>query len=55
VLHNDKNNHMNSWTLSHWILHHNIELDQLENQVQEIRLAAVRPVRRLLKSIKLTQ
>jgi len=55
VLHHDKNNHMNSWTLSHWISHHNIELDQLENQVVEIRLAAVRPVRRLLKSIKLTQ
>jgi hexosaminidase len=52
VLHNDKTNFMNSWTLSHWISHHNIELDQLEIQVQEIRLAAVRPVRRLLKSIK---
>ncbi len=55
ILHYDKKNSMNSWTLPHWIRHHHIVLDQLENQVQEVRLAAVRPVRRLLKSIQSTE
>ena len=52
ILHHDKNNTMNSWPLSHWIAHHNYSLAQLENQVYEVRLAAVRPVRRLLTSIQ---
>jgi hypothetical protein len=54
ILHHEKNNSMNSWTLPHWISHHNKILKQLENQVAEVRLAAVRPVRRLLTSIKTT-
>ncbi|CAF4140863.1 unnamed protein product, partial [Rotaria sp. Silwood2] len=54
ILHPDKNNAMNSWTLSHWISHHEILLQQLENQVREVRLAAVRPVRHLLKLIPQT-
>ncbi|CAF3043999.1 unnamed protein product [Rotaria socialis] len=54
VLHHDKNNTMNSWTLPHWISHHSILLEQLENGVKEVRLAAVRPVRRLLHSIQST-
>ncbi|CAM4791907.1 unnamed protein product [Rotaria magnacalcarata] len=52
VLHHDKNNTMNSWTLPHWISHHRTLLEQLENGVKEVRLAAVRPVRRLLNSIQ---
>ncbi|CAF1419095.1 unnamed protein product [Adineta steineri] len=51
ILHHDKNNSMNTWTLSHWISHHTTLLKQLENQVREVRLVAVRPVRRLLDSI----
>ncbi len=54
ILHYDKNNTMNSWTLAHWISHHNQVLNQLEQQVKEVRLAAVRPVRRLLNSIRPT-
>ncbi|CAF0976228.1 unnamed protein product [Rotaria sordida] len=52
ILHRDKNNSMNSWPLINWIAHHNNLLNQLENQVYEVRLAAVRPVRRLLNSIQ---
>jgi len=51
-LHHDKNDTMNSWPLIQWISHHHQLLDQLENPVYEVRLAAVRPVRRLLNSIK---
>jgi hexosaminidase len=54
ILHHDKNNSMNSWPLMHWIGHHNQVLSQLENQVNEVRLAAVRPVRRLFKSLEMT-
>ncbi|CAF3347981.1 unnamed protein product [Rotaria sp. Silwood1] len=54
ILHRDKNNSMNSWTLSHWILHHKTLLQHLENHVYEVRLAAVRPVRRLLELIEQT-
>ncbi|UJR26444.1 hypothetical protein I4U23_007774 [Adineta vaga] len=50
----EKNDSMNTWTVSHWISHHQAALDQLENDVAEIRLAAVRPVQRLLRSIKFT-
>ncbi|CAF3918680.1 unnamed protein product [Rotaria sordida] len=53
ILHRDKNNTMNSWTLSHWISHHKELLRQLEYQITEVRLAAVRPVLRLLNSIKI--
>ncbi|CAF4310275.1 unnamed protein product, partial [Rotaria sordida] len=53
ILNSDKNNTMNSWTLSHWILYHKTLLEQLENQVKEVRLAAVRPVLRLLNSIQI--
>ncbi|CAF4936895.1 unnamed protein product, partial [Rotaria sp. Silwood1] len=52
ILHHDKNNTMNSWPLLHWLGHHNNLLNQFENQVYEVRLAAVRPVRRLLNSIQ---
>jgi hexosaminidase len=52
ILHHEKNHTMNSWPLEHWILHHEILLDQLENQVTEVRLAAVRPVQRLLALIQ---
>jgi hexosaminidase len=51
ILHHDKNHTMNSWPLTHWIAHHHQLLNQLENQVTEVRLAAVRPVRRLLNAI----
>lgn len=54
ILHHDQNNTMNSWPLMNWIAHHTQSLYQLENQVSEIRLAAVRPVRRLLKSLEMT-
>ncbi|CAF4061853.1 unnamed protein product, partial [Rotaria sordida] len=53
ILNSDKSNTMNSWTLSHWILYHKTLLEQLENQVKEVRLAAVRPVLRLLNSIQI--
>ncbi len=55
ILHHDKTNDMNSWTLSRWISYHKLALNQLENQVSEVRLAAVRPVRRLLESISTTE
>ena len=51
-LHHDINNTMNSWPSLRWIAHHNRSLNKLENPVYEIRLAAVRPVRRLLTSIQ---
>ena len=54
VFHHNRNHTMNSWTLSHWISHHQRVLDRLESQVQEVRLAAVTPVRRLFKSIQST-
>ncbi|CAF1047869.1 unnamed protein product [Adineta steineri] len=53
ILHPNKNDSMNSWPISQWIGYHNQMLYQLENQVNEVRLAAVRPVRRLLNSIKI--
>ncbi|UJR26423.1 hypothetical protein I4U23_007755 [Adineta vaga] len=53
ILHHDKNHTMNTWPLMTWIQHHIQLLDQLENQVLEVRLAAVRPVRRLLNSMKI--
>jgi hexosaminidase len=53
ILHHDKNNTMNSWPLMNWILHHNQLLNQLENQVNEVRLAAVRPVQNLFKSLEM--
>ncbi|CAF1335902.1 unnamed protein product [Rotaria sordida] len=53
ILNSDKNNTMNSWTLSYWICYHKTLLRQLENQVKEVRLAAVRPVLRLLNSIQI--
>ncbi len=52
ILHRDKNNSMYSWPLVHWVGHHNMLLTQLENHVTEVRLAAVRPVRRLLNAIQ---
>ena len=52
LFHPDRNNSMNSWTLSHWITHQSNVLNGLEVEVQEVRLAAVRPVRRLLQSIQ---
>jgi hypothetical protein len=51
-LHHDKNDTMNLWPLIQWISYHHQLLEQLENPVYEVRLAAVRPVRRLLNSIK---
>jgi hexosaminidase len=53
ILHHEKNNTMNSWSLIQWIGHHNQLLEQIENQVEEVRLAAVRPVRRLINSLEL--
>ncbi len=57
ILHHEKNNSMNSWTLPLWIWisYHNKMLNQLESQVAEVRLAAVRPVRHLLTSLKPTE
>ncbi|CAF1343934.1 unnamed protein product [Rotaria sordida] len=52
ILNSDKNNIMNSWTLSYWICYHKTLLRQLEIQVKEVRLAAVRPVLRLFDSIQ---
>ena len=52
TFHPQKNHTMNTWTLPHWISYHQQALNQLESQVQEVRLAAVRPVRRLLNSIE---
>jgi hexosaminidase len=54
ILHHDKNNTMNSWPLINWIAHHNQLLSQLENQVIEVRLAAVRPIQHLFKSLETT-
>jgi hexosaminidase len=54
ILHHDKNNSMNSWPIQQWVAHHDQLLNQLENQVEEVRLAAVRPVRRLFKSLEMT-
>jgi hexosaminidase len=54
ILHYDKNNSMNSWPLVYWISHHSQLLFQLENQVNEVRLAAIRPVRRLLNTLEAT-
>ena len=54
VFHPDKNDSMNSWTLPHWIEYHSNVLNGLEIDVREVRLAAVRPVRRLLRSIPTT-
>ena len=51
IFHHDKNHTMNSWSLLQWLSHHHQLLNQLENGVNEVRLAAVRPVRRLLNSI----
>ncbi|CAF1420119.1 unnamed protein product [Adineta ricciae] len=50
----EKNSSTHSWTLSDWISNQRAALDDLENNVAEIRLAAVRPVRRLLDSVKTT-
>ena len=52
ILHPDKNNTMNSWPLMQWIAQHYSSLNGLENQVNEVRLAAVRPVQRLFKSLE---
>jgi hexosaminidase len=52
TLHHEKNHTMNSSLLSQWTSHHHELLDQLENQVTEVRLAAVRPVRLLLVLIQ---
>jgi hypothetical protein len=52
ILYHETNHTMNRWTLSQWIGHHKKLLNQLEIQVQEVRLAAVRPVRRLLNLIE---
>ena len=52
TFHSNPNHTMNSWSLPIWVSHHQQMLSQLENQVPEIRLAAVRPVRRLLSSIE---
>jgi hexosaminidase len=52
ILHHDRNHTMNSWQLTQWIEHHNQVLNNIENQVNEVRLAAVRPLRRLLNSIQ---
>jgi hexosaminidase len=54
ILHHDQNNTMNTWHLINWIAHHNQLLSQFENQVIEVRLAAVRPVQRLFKSLEMT-
>jgi hexosaminidase len=51
VFHPDQNHTMNSWTLSHWISHYREVLAHLEYQVKEVRLAAIRPIQRLLDSI----
>ncbi|CAF3642172.1 unnamed protein product [Rotaria socialis] len=48
-----ENSTMNSMTLIQWAAQQNMLLTQLENQVFEVRLAAVRPVRRLLNSIQI--
>ena len=48
----DPNHDMRAWKLSQWISHQNHVLNRLEDQVPEVRLAAVRPVRRLLKAIR---
>jgi hypothetical protein len=53
-LHPDVNNTMNSWKLRHWLYHHHDILVNLESEVREIRLAAVRTVGRLLNSIPRT-
>ena len=54
ILHPDQNHSMNSWPVMQWISHYTSILNQLENQVNEIRLAAVKPVRRLFRSLELT-
>lgn len=53
MFHQDQNNTMNTWTLEHWIQHHKSLLNELEISVREVKLAAVRPVRRLLDSINM--
>ncbi|CAF1450814.1 unnamed protein product [Rotaria magnacalcarata] len=53
IFYSDNNSTMNSMTLAQWALYQNTQLTQLENQVFEVRLAAVRPVRRLLNSIQI--
>ena len=53
IFHPDKNNSMNSWPLMQWIGHHHQLINGLENQVNEVRLAATRPVQRLFKSLNL--
>lgn len=50
-LHQDKNNTMNNWSIKQYFDHHYRMLQDLELQVAEIRLAAVRPVLRLLTSL----
>lgn len=52
VLHHDKTDSMNTWSLPQWITHHQTVLAGLEIQVNEVRLAAVRPVRRLLDLVQ---
>ena len=52
VLHSDRHNNMNQWTLNKWIQHHRETLNLLERGVSEIQLAAVRPVKRLLDTIR---
>lgn len=52
ILHHEPNHTMNTWPLIQWVMHHNNFLTQLENQVMEVRLAAIRPVRRLLNAIQ---
>ena len=52
IFNTNPNHTMNKWSLQMWFSHHQQRLMQMENQVQEIRLAAIRPVRRLLSSIE---
>lgn len=52
IFNSNVNHTMNNWSLQMWVSHHQQRLMQMENQVQEIRLAAIRPVRRLLSSIE---
>ena len=52
VFPHEENHDIGNWTLSRWTYHQHQLLAGLENQVREVRLAAVRPVRRLLDSIE---
>ena len=54
MLHQQRNHTMNTWALTYWVSYHQNLLNQLEHHVLEVTLAAVRPVRRLLKAISIS-